>query len=115
MAEITPEGLRQIADEHAKLRFRDEAIPALRQAAERIEALKLERDAYRADARSADDAAAQAHEACNQLEARVEALEKGVRTIGRRSRSDGQGTFDDMIREMGWIDDECRRLLGGGK
>ena len=31
--------------------------------------------------------------------------------IGKRARSNGNRTFDDCLRDLGWIDDECRLLV----
>jgi hypothetical protein len=33
--------------------------------------------------------------------------------IGLHARSDGNRTFDDAIRDLDWIDDECRRAALG--
>jgi hypothetical protein len=40
-----------------------------------------------------------------------DALLAAVRKIRLKARSDGSRTFDDCIRDLGWIDDECRRAL----
>lgn len=35
-----------------------------------------------------------------------------IQAIARKARcDDGTRTFDDCTRDLGWIDDECRRLL----
>lgn len=44
---------------------------------------------------------------------RLERAEKALSEIGRRAMNqEGDRTFDDCIRDLGWIDDECRRLTG---
>jgi hypothetical protein len=55
------------------------------------------------------EAKARAQVAKDKLAGCVEALER----IGERARHDGLGqrTFDDVIRDIGWIDDECRAAL----
>jgi hypothetical protein len=40
---------------------------------------------------------------------RAQAAEARIAAIGRRARGDGNRTFDDTIRDLMWIDDECRR------
>jgi hypothetical protein len=39
----------------------------------------------------------------------IEALRDALRRIGERARSDGTRKFDECCRDLGWIDDECRR------
>lgn len=34
-----------------------------------------------------------------------------IRSIRLRAGTDGSRTFDDLIRDIGWIDDECRAVL----
>jgi hypothetical protein len=43
-------------------------------------------------------------------EADRDRLREALERIGRRARSDGSRTFDYAIRDLGWIDDECRAL-----
>ena len=37
-------------------------------------------------------------------------MAEAIMFIAKRARSDGDRTFDDCIRDLGWIDDECRRV-----
>lgn len=34
-----------------------------------------------------------------------------LKSIGKLARSDGQRTFDETMRDLSWIDDECRRII----
>jgi len=40
-----------------------------------------------------------------------DALLEALKVIGQRARSDGSRTFDDCIRDLGWIDDHCRQAV----
>lgn len=44
------------------------------------------------------------------LEGQVLAANELIAAIGRHARSDGQRTFDDCIRDLAWIDDQCRAV-----
>ncbi len=35
--------------------------------------------------------------------------EKALENIGQRAYTQGDRTFDDTLRILSWIDDECRR------
>ena len=43
------------------------------------------------------------------LASEKEGLRKALDAIGQRAYTRGDRTFDDAIRDLSWIDDECRR------
>lgn len=91
----------------AGLRGASERVAGLeREVANLIQIANLERN--RADFAKAELSASRAE---------VVALREALARIGRRARSDGNRTFDDTIRDLEWIDDECRRVaaLAGEK
>ena len=116
-----------------KITAREDARAFLRRCAEKglsacsappapsTEALSVENERLRGELASAR----QAHDrtltevlpenwSAAKMEARALMAEELLASIGRRARSDGNRTFDDCIRDLGWIDDQCRALLPNG-
>ena len=57
-----------------------------------------------------DTARAESSEALvAELREKVERLKAIIESIGKRAYTRGDRTFDDAIRDLSWIDDECRR------
>lgn len=47
----------------------------------------------------------------SRLKAEIEQLRAALKQIQRRAFSDGRRTFDDCMRDLGWIDDHARQAL----